>query len=454
MLIGVGMFGVLLAVILGVVLGRYVWPATPTLAQSELARREQECASLRAHVDELNLRCKADADEARVASGEVARLMEREKTLAEKVRMQTEQLAEMQQRLTTEFENIANRILKASTKELADSSGSLLDPLRLRLNDFQQKVEMTYEAEKREVLSLKEQIKMLTETSHDLVKAWRGDSQRLGRWGELALERILEFAGLQEGREYIRQGRGLQLKGEDGSSQKPDIVVFLPENRHLIVNSKAPLVSYERLVSAQDETERSLCREQLVRDVKGHISDLSGKRYQEIDRLQAHDCVLMFVSVEGALVAALTYDPELLTFAWERGVVLVGPPTLLMTMRTVASIWRYDRLGKNVQRISKLAGDLCAKIDMSVAGFNIVTEKLGDALEAHSGAVKRLTTGKGNVLAIGKHLLELGAKAKRGVPAALSDGLSIAGTRDTEETNAIVVEPETESEDLAETNAG
>ena len=187
------------------------------------------------------------------------------------------QLAEQQKQLTTEFENIANRILKANVTDLSESSQKalavILDPLRERIRDFQQKVETTYEAESRDVLALKEQIKLVLETSHavgdqadGLAKALRGDSQLLGRWGELALERILEAAGLTEGREYVSQGRGLGLKSEAGGAQKPDIIVMLPEKRTMIVDSKVPLTSYERLTTATDETERALCAGQVVKD--------------------------------------------------------------------------------------------------------------------------------------------------------------------------------------------
>ena len=251
---------------------------------------------------------------------------------------------------------------------------AILEPLRERIQDFQTKVETTYTAENREVLSLKEQIKLILETSHTignqadgLAKALRGESQLLGRWGELALERILEAAGLTEGREYISQGRGLGLKSESGGGQRPDIIVKLPEQRTMIIDSKVPLASYERLIAANDEAERGICADQFVQDMKGHIDDLAGKRYQENEKLQAHDCALMFIPIEGALAAALTREPELFVYAWDRHVVIVGPPTLLMTMRTVASIWRYELQGQNAQEIARLAGDLCDKVSTSLA---------------------------------------------------------------------------------------
>jgi DNA recombination protein RmuC len=484
-----------LAAGLGIALGRYVWPAVRgshrdalTKAQTEVARLDQQCITLRGQAEHLDAEHKAAATEAKGAGEEVARLTERVAGLAKKIEEQgeqnsaletqrdgfsseakaarvdiarlteregaltqkietlTAQLKEQQKQLTVEFENIANRILKANATELSENSqkalGAILDPLRERIHDFQRRVETTYEAERREVLSLKEQIKLIVETSHAvgnqadaLAKALRGDSQLLGRWGELSLERILEAAGLTEGREYISQGRGLGLKSEAGGAQKPDIIVMLPEQRTMIVDSKVPLTSYERLIGAKDDIDAAKCADQFVRDVKGHIDGLAGKRYQENEKLQAHDCVLMFVPIEGALAAALTREPELFVYAWDRHVVLVGPPTLLMTMKTVASIWRYELQGQNAQAIASLAGDLCDKVSASLIDLNCVAEKITGALGAHNEAVKRLSTGKGNALSIGERIRSLGVQTKKPMPSVLVDGISIVATTEGSEEN-------------------
>ena len=484
----------ILAVALGIALGRYVWPAVRgsnrdalAHAQAEVGRLDQECISLRSQADQLGAERKAAASDARaageevarltervagltkqieeqakqnstleaqrertasevkVAGAEVARLQERESALTKQIATQTAQLADQQKQLTVEFENIANRILKANANELSEHSqkelSTVLEPLRERIQEFQKKVETTYTAENREVLSLKEQIKLILETSHTignqadgLAKALRGDSQLLGRWGELALERILEAAGLTEGREYISQGRGLGLKSESGGAQRPDIIVMLPEQRTMIIDSKVPLASYERLIAANNESESAICADQFVEDLKGHIDDLAAKRYQENEKLQAHDCVLMFVPIEGALAAALTREPELFVYAWDRHVVIVGPPTLLMTMRTVASIWRYELQGQNAQDIARLAGDLCDKVSTSLADLNAVAEKIADALTTHNEAVKRLAKGKGNALSLGERIRGLGVTTKRPMPSMLVDGISIgAATEDSED---------------------
>ena len=436
------------AALAGVALGRHMWPATRSsdaaalmTREIEVARLTEESRALRGRADQLEAEHKAAATEAKAAAAEVARLTEREKALSERIAAQAAQLADMQKQLTTEFENIANRILKVNASELSESShkalAAVLDPLRQRIQDFQNKIESTYESEAREVLSLKEQIKLIVETSHaigtqadGLARALRGDSQLLGRWGEIALERILEAAGLMEGREYISQGRGLGLKSDAGRTQKPDIIIMLPEQRTMIIDAKVPLAGYERLIAAQEEADRLAAGDRFVRDVKAHIDDLAGKRYQDNGKLMAHDCALMFVPIEGALAAALAREGELFTYSWDRRVVLVGPSTLLMTMRTVASIWRYELQGQNAQQIARLAGELCDKVSLSLGDFNGVAEKITAVLNTHNDAVKRLSTGRGNVLSIGARMRELGVKAKRPMPAMLVDGGVIAATEE------------------------
>jgi DNA recombination protein RmuC len=458
-LVSAGALLAVLGAVLGVILGRYVWPAAALIAaQMEVARLSERAIGVTRQLEEqvklvssLEAQRQGAETEAKTAAAEVARLNERDSALSEKIAEQAAQLADLQKQLTAEFENIANRILKANASELSDTSqkavAAVLDPLRERIQDFQKKVETTYETETREVISLKEQIKLIIETSQaigtqadGLAKALRGDSQLLGRWGELALERILEAAGLTEGREFISQGRGLGLRSDAGGLQKPDIIVMLPEQRTLIIDSKAPLIGYERLIGAKEEAERVASGEQFVRDVKGHIDGLASKRYQDNEKLVAHDCVLMFVPIEGALAAALTREPELFTYAWDRRVVLVGPSTLLMTMRTVASIWRYELQGQNAQEIARLAGELCDKVGMSLADLNGVAEKISAALNAHNVAVRRLATGRGNAVSIGDRIRTLGVKTRRPMPAMLVDALAITTASEVPDEDAYSVE--------------
>jgi DNA recombination protein RmuC len=410
------------ALVLGVALGRYVWPALRpgdaaafARAQDDAARLDGECRALRERVAAL------EAAE-RAAIDRTARLEARDAAL------------------TAEFETIANRILKANAAELSENSKSavelVLAPLKERLQDFQNRVESTYDSERREVLSLKEQIRQLVETSQavgsqadSLAQALRGQSQLRGRWGELVLERILETAGLSEGREYIVQGRGLGLRSETGGLQRPDVLINLPQGRVMVIDAKLSLTGYERLAAAGAEEEATAAA-QFLRDVKAHIDGLAGKRYQDNDKLIAHDCVLMFVPIEGALAAALSRDPELFGYAWKRRVVLVGPSTLLMTLQTVASIWQYELRGQKAQEIARLAGELVDKVALSLVDLNTVADKMAAAAEAHNAAVKRLSTGRGNALSIGERIRTMGVKSRHAMPAMLIDGVAVAAEAD------------------------
>ena len=493
-----------LGMALGFVLGRHVWPKAPaidpaefTALQSDLVRLGHECSTWRSRAEEFQASHKSVAEEARrqgeenarlleraarlsaqlteqinLATGietrreaassevkglaaEVARLKEREAGLNDKLNTQAAQLADMQKQLTTEFENIANRVLKTTGAELTQNSqqnlGAILDPLRERIQEFQQRVETTFAAETREVLSLKEQINLMVATSTSignqadgLAKVLRGDSQRIGRWGEIILERILETSGMKEGREYVSQGRGLGLKSDDGRAQRPDIILMLPEQRAIIIDSKVSLASYERLIAAADDGQRIECRTQFVRDVREHIDELGNRRYQDNNKVIAHEYVLMFVPIESALAAAIDADPDLFSYGWNKRVVLAGPLNLLMTTRTVASIWRYEFQGQNAQEIARLAGDLCDKISMSVTDLHSVEDKISGALEAQKDAIKRLSTGKGNALSIGERIRGLGVKTKRPTPAVQVDGIPIA----------IVADEPDETCDAADDNTG
>lgn len=398
--------------------------------QAENQRQAAELAALRG---ELSAAGAAAAD----GQAEIARRIEREAGLQRTIQDLNERLASQQQTLTAEFKNIAGEILKTTALEASASSRQELDlilkPLQQRLQDFQAKVETAYRDESRDAISLKEQIKLLLQTSQavgdkadSLAQALRNNPQQRGRWGEIVLERILEAAGLAEGREYITQGEGLGLHTEAGKRQKPDVIVLMPEGRCVIVDSKLPLLAYDRLVAAASPDEAAQHADALVRDVKKHMDDLASKEYQRNDQLLAHEYVLMFVPLEGALAAALNREPAVFNYGFERRVVLVGPATLLMTLQTVARLWKYERQNQNAREIARLAGAMCGKLSDSLAEFNDVAASLGKALALHNQAMKRLAAGKGNVLTLGERVKELGASSPKPFPPVLVDGVDVS----------------------------
>jgi DNA recombination protein RmuC len=428
--------------------------AASQTAEAELRTRIERAEAYIADRDEkvrgLELLLKEVQEKVSRRDAENAAAREKLSALEAAVAEKRQELETLQQRLTTEFENVATKVLRANASELSESSqrqlDTILNPLRDRIKEFEGKVESTYETEKRDVLALKEQIRIMVEASQSLgsradalAKALKGDVQMLGRWGELVLERILEAAGLVEGREYVTQGRELGLRNEEGGIQRPDVLIRLPENRTMVIDSKVSLASYDRLIAAKEESERQEYGRQFVRDVKAHIDGLSQKRYQDNEQIMAHDCVLMFVPIEGALAAALTADPELLTHSWEKRVVLVGPSTLLMTLRTVASLWRYEHQNRNAQAIASEAGKLHDKLVASIEDLNEVSDKIRKAASAHDSAMRKLAHGKGNALSRANRMKSMGAPAKKEIPLIVIDGEKHAVDEDDDEETATVM---------------
>ncbi|HEX3664530.1 MAG TPA: DNA recombination protein RmuC [Rhizomicrobium sp.] len=366
-------------------------------------------------------------------TSELAAAVERQAALQRVVADRDEQLKGLQERLKTEFENMANRILASTANDLSvksqESLAAILDPLKERIAEFQQKVEATHIEDTRGRATISEQIRQVAQAgqsigaqAENLTRALKGDSQVRGRWGEVRLERILEQAGLERGREFVVQGGDFNLKAEDGGSLRPDVIVLLPENRQLVIDSKLSLVHYLEYESAEDEETRAAALRKLIVSVRGHAESLGGKRYQASDGLNAHDLVLMFVPIEGVAAVTLKNDDDLYAWCWSRKVVMVSPSTLFMSMQTVASIWRYERQNENAQAIAQQAGQLYDKLAGLVGDLNDVSQKLQSAADAHAEAVKKLSTGRGNALGRAQKLKALGVASKKEMPIVLLGG--------------------------------
>lgn len=395
-------------------------------AGKHIADRDATIQELRALLDELRAQLAARDSELATAS-------ERQAGLQRMISERDEQLKGLQQQLKTEFENMANRILSATANELStkshESLSAILEPLKERLSEFQQKVETSHVEDTSQRATIIEQIRHVAQAgqtigvqAENLTKALKGDSQLRGRWGEVRLERILEQAGLERGREFIVQGGDFNLRSEDGGSLRPDVIVLLPENRQLIIDSKLSLIHYLEYEDANDEEARAAALKKLIASVRGHAESLSAKRYQIAEGLNAHDLVLMFIPIEGVAAVALRNDSELYGWCWSRKVVMVAPSTLFMTMQTIASIWRYERQNENAQAIARQAGQLFDKLVGFVDELNTVSQKIQSAADAHAEAMKRLVQGKGNALGRAQKLKELGVASKKDFPPVLSAG--------------------------------
>lgn len=443
----------LVAVAAAFVVGRFLAgaraPASGVVELARLQERERllgsQIVTLEAEVQTLRNGHARERDELNAVKRQAAADVVRIEGLQGELAREKELSGAAQERLKIEFENMANRILAATANELSvrsqDSLGAILEPLKSQIAQFQQKVDATHTEETSQRATITEQIRQVALTgqnlglqAENLANALKGDSQLRGRWGEVRLERILEQADLERGREFVVQGGDFNLKAEDGGSLRPDVIVLLPENRHLVIDSKLSLVHYLEYESAGDEEARAAALKKLIASVRAHAESLATKRYQFSDGINAHDLVLMFIPIEGVAALVLRNDEDLYAWCWNRKVVMVSPSTLFMTMQTVASIWRYERQNENAQVIAEQAGQLYDKLAGFVGDLNDVSQKIQLAANAHEEAMKKLSTGRGNALARAQKLKTLGVAAKKDIPAvSLGGEKQLADADDAEE---------------------
>lgn len=346
------------------------------------------------------------------------------KAQEEKIQEQKAEVEQIRQNFQREFENIANKLLDEKSQKFVETNKTnldlLLSPLKENIKMFEEKVEKVYKAEsdernvlKGEITKLMELNKQISEEANNLTKALKADTKKQGNWGEIILDRILEASGLMEGESYVKQGKGLNLMDEDGNRFQPDVIINLPDNKHIIIDSKVSLVAYERLVNCETEEERESFTRQHVSSIKGHINGLGGKNYQDLYGINSPDFVLLFVPIESSFVIAIQRDVELFEFAWNKKVVVVTPSTLLATLKTVASIWKQERQTRNAIDIATKAGALYDKFVGFIADLKKVGDNLDRSKEAYNEAFGKLSTGSGNLVGRVEILRKLGAKATK-----------------------------------------
>ena len=361
-------------------------------------------------------------------SSQYAVLQTQNTHLSERLDTQKKELTELQQHFTKEFENIANRILKQNSSDFTDVNvkhlTDIVNPLKDKISLFEKKVEDAYDKELRDKLSLREEVRKLTELNTriseeatNLTKALKGDVKKQGNWGEIVLERVLERSGLRKGIEYTREE---QIEGDVGQVYRPDVIVHLPDNKHIIVDSKVSLLAYENFVNANDDEKDAYLKAHIV-SLRNHIKGLGEKCYQNSPTLNSPDFVLMFLPIEGSFSAALQADNELYSFAWDRKIVVVSPTTLLATLRTIASIWKQENQTKNAQEIARLGGALYDKLVGCVEDLNKVKLNIDRASASHNDAMKKLQLGAGNVFVTAEKMKQLGAKTSKQLPEDLQE---------------------------------
>ncbi len=348
----------------------------------------------------------------------------------EKERIKNEEM------LINKFENLSNRIFEQKSesfkRQSQESISTLLKPLKEKLGEFEKKVEDSFGKQAKEQFSLKEEIKNIVESNEkitlqaeSLASALKGDSKIQGDWGEIILEKILEDSGLRKNVDYSVQGGGLNLRDGNDRLQKPDVIVQLPENKHIIIDSKVSLTHYERFYAESDEKAGAVHLKQFLSSIKKHIGDLEHRRYQDTEKLGTPDFVLMFIPIEAAYILAVQEDSQLQNYAWNKKVVLVCPTTLFATLRTIASVWRLELQNKNTMEIARQGGQLYDKIEGFVRDMQVMGRQIETVHKTYSGAMNKLSEGRGNILSKTEKLKELGAKTSKSLPQDLLDNSEI-----------------------------
>ena len=316
------------------------------------------------------------------------------------------QLEKARADMSQQFENLANRILEEKGKKFQEQNKTslehLLNPLKDNLTAFRKKVEETYDKETQDRVRLRTEIEALAKSNQsisaeatNLAQALKGQNQAQGAWGEMILEKVLESSGLERGRDYDTQ---FSTKTVEGKTARPDVVVHLPNARDIIIDSKVSLNAYDRYQNAETDSERAEALKNHITSLDGHIRGLSKKDYQNIENVRSLDYVLLFIPIEGAYSLAVQQRPDLMDKALSEKIIIVTPTTLLLALRTVENIWRYERQNKNAEDIARRAAALYDKFAGFTDDMTRIQKALTTAQEATEGAVNKLTTGRGNLV--------------------------------------------------------
>ncbi len=330
----------------------------------------------------------------------------------------------LQEKFTKDFEILANKILEEKSSKFTaknkENIEQILNPLQEKIRSFEKKVEDTHKdsidrhaALRQQILGLKDLNEQMSKDAVNLTKALKGDSKKQGDWGEFQLETILEKAGLKNGIHYTTQGG---YRDDDDNLKKPDFIVNLPDNKHLIIDSKVSLTGYEKFYNAENELDEKISLKSHIQSISKHIKELGDKNYTELYGINSPDYVLMFVPIEPALMLALQHNQNLYLEALGKNVVLVSTSTLLATLSTVASIWKQEDQKRNVIEIARQAGALYDKFEGLVQDLLKVGKQINASQDSYKAAMNKLSDGKGNLISRVETLKKLGAKTKKSLP--------------------------------------
>ncbi|WP_242928955.1 DNA recombination protein RmuC [Pontibacter vulgaris] len=338
-----------------------------------------------------------------------------------RMKEQAQELEQLREKFLQQFQSISNQVLMTNAehfkKASSDNLEQILAPLKERIKEFEAKVDATYEKTLKESVSLKEQITQLASLNQqmsqdalNLTKALKGESKTQGNWGEYLLESLLEKSGLRKGVHYEREE---VRQNDDSKVYRPDVIIRLPDSKHLIIDSKMSLVAYEAYCSCEDETQLELYLRSHINSIRTHFTDLGRKSYHRLNGINSPDFVLMYIPIEPAFNLALQHDQDIFTDAFDRNIVLVTTSTLLATLRTVAGVWRQEDQKRNVLKIAEESGKLYDKFVGFVDDLKTIGKHLESSQSSYNAAMNKLTEGKGNLIRRVEILKELGAKTSK-----------------------------------------
>jgi DNA recombination protein RmuC len=346
------------------------------------------------------------------------------KSLDAKLTENKGEVEKLNEKFTKEFENLANKILDEKslkfTTQNQENIKNILNPLQEKIKGFEDKVEKTHKesidyhaALRQQILGLKELNQQMSKETLNLTKALKGDNKIQGNWGELVLERVLEKSGLEKDREYFVQQ---SFTNDDGRRILPDVVIHLPDNKKMIVDSKVSLVAYEQYINEEDETLKERFLKEHVASLKRHVDQLSDKKYEDIYKIESPDFVLLFIPIEPAFAIALNADTYLYNKAFEKNIIIVTPSTLLATLRTIDTMWNNEKQQRNALEIARQAGALYDKFQGFLIDLIGIGKRIDESKKEYSNAMNKLVEGRGNIITSVEKLKKMGAKAKKSLP--------------------------------------
>ena len=420
-----------IAIIISAAIGGYLGMLFTKLKskseQSTLEERQNQLGStiqeLKETITKIEHERESIRNEKEFLNSELSRRNTEFENLQQQNLKQDEELAKQQEQLRKDFELMASKILDEKSEKFTlqnkENIKNILNPLEEKIKVFEKKVEdnqkesiSMHSALKEQLLGLKDLNQQMAKEATNLTKALKGDSKTQGNWGELVLERVLEKSGLEKDREYFVQ-QSFQL--EDGSRVMPDVVLHLPDQKKMIIDSKVSLTDYERLVNADTEDQPSYLKAH-VNSIKKHVDQLSAKNYQDLYDIESPDFVLMFIPIEPAFAVAINEDNTLYNKAFEQNIVIVTPSTLLATLRTIDTMWNNEKQQQNAIEIARQAGALYDKFEGLVSDLTGVGKKIDAAKNDYSAAMNKLVEGKGNLISRVENIKKMGAKAKKSLP--------------------------------------